>query len=598
MADVDIENSKSEQKTTQDQTKPELKDSLTLEALRIVKDAQQQHGLRHDDYHRYRQYCARRLRRVRKSLHFPQGNMRKVQPKKVTEDHLKDVKFLLIPLFEAERAWAYAVALKSESNTEPRKKYHKLSRLRKAVQHASLLNALCSAKVCDARSKLEAEAYESWMRASYEFELEKWQEAVTGFQKAQTIYNRLFDAITDDSKELYKIRCDEITPILRYCEYNIGDKSAMEELRKLRMTQGGALSSQLDELIEKTKAKQVATLSEVSWRGKIIPIKSETIRVHLLNVQELERSLSESENAEAKLSIYESLLKDLIDSAAALKEESKDDPTFRSIIRGQQIEGRVPQSVHLYSYIMYKRLNHNIDRYLLMINQAKQNLEVPSNSDQKKTKPHELARLYDTIVQNANDITTLPGLEEDLELKRECKVKIAVFKTYRCYYAARAYQNVSKWGETMALYDLVEVRGTKALEQLENTNSDNAFKSDILNLINEADAGKSVCRVSKVSDIHDLNKRTKKLSVKDLKIPLDERLDLFGEDRSLTGDQVNLTSLPPDFEPVACKPLFFDLALSLLKFPNLDDQIGEKKSAAAGGGIGGMIKSLWGWGKK
>lgn len=506
--------------------------------------------------------------------------------------------------------------MKSESNTEPRKKYHKLSRLRKAVQHATLLNILCSSNVCDARSKLEAQAYVSWMKANFEFELERWQEAVTGFQSAQTIYNRLFEAITDDSKELYKAKCDEITPILRYCEYNIGDKNAMEELRKLRMTQGGALSSQLDELIEKTKEKQVATLSEVSWRGisnffnnrflillsnlkgKIIPIKLETIRIHLLNVQELERSLSESENAETKLSIYESLLKDLIDSGAALKEENKDDHTFRNIIRGQQVESRVPQSVHLYSYIMYKRLNHNINRYLLMIEQAKQNLNVPSNSDQRKTKPHELARLYDTIVQNATDIISLPGLEEDLELKRECDVKISIFKTYRCLYAAKAYQNVSKWGEAMALYDLVQKRGTNALELLDNSSADKSYKSDILTLLKEADAGKSVCRVSKVSDIHDLSKRTKKLSLKDLKLPLDERLELFGEDKNLIGDQVNLTSLPPEFEPIACKPLFFDLALSQIKFPDLKDEIGETRAAAAGGGLGGMIKSLWGWGKK
>ena len=40
----------------------------------------------------HRQYCARRLRRIRKSLHFPQGYRNKVQPKKITEEILTDVR--------------------------------------------------------------------------------------------------------------------------------------------------------------------------------------------------------------------------------------------------------------------------------------------------------------------------------------------------------------------------------------------------------------------------------------------------------------------------------------------------------------------------
>lgn len=41
--------------------------SLTLKVHEIAKDAQNQNGLRHGDYHQYRQYCTRRLKRVRSS---------------------------------------------------------------------------------------------------------------------------------------------------------------------------------------------------------------------------------------------------------------------------------------------------------------------------------------------------------------------------------------------------------------------------------------------------------------------------------------------------------------------------------------------------
>lgn len=40
---------------------------LSLKVHEIARGAQNQHGLRHSDYHQYRQYCTRRLKRVRSS---------------------------------------------------------------------------------------------------------------------------------------------------------------------------------------------------------------------------------------------------------------------------------------------------------------------------------------------------------------------------------------------------------------------------------------------------------------------------------------------------------------------------------------------------
>jgi len=64
----------------------------------------------------------------------------------------------MLPLIDAERAWAYAMQLKSEANTEPRKRFHMISRLRKAVQHANTLDRLCNdSGLFDPRTKLEVE---------------------------------------------------------------------------------------------------------------------------------------------------------------------------------------------------------------------------------------------------------------------------------------------------------------------------------------------------------------------------------------------------------------------------------------------------------
>ena len=55
----------------------------------------------------------------------------------------------------------------------------------------------------------------------------------------------------------------------------------------MRMAAGGMggedlLTAKLDALISQTRQKQAATLSEVTFRGRTIPVKSEKVRVFLL----------------------------------------------------------------------------------------------------------------------------------------------------------------------------------------------------------------------------------------------------------------------------------------------------------------------------
>jgi signal recognition particle subunit SRP68 len=72
-----------------------------------------QHGLRHGDYQRYRGYCTRRVKRLRKSLNLPQGDKRNFKKREVKLSHIEsknsDQRFFHIPLMLAERTWAYAM---------------------------------------------------------------------------------------------------------------------------------------------------------------------------------------------------------------------------------------------------------------------------------------------------------------------------------------------------------------------------------------------------------------------------------------------------------------------------------------------------------
>merc|ERR550514_1093166 len=120
---------------------PPTHDPFPLPILQIVTTAQAQNGLRHNDHHRYRQYCYRRLQRIRKALKFHHGRGRyKSAP---LPEFYVDPKFLYIPLVAAERAWAFGMQIKSDnatsSHVSARSRAHAMRRFGKAVKQAAEL---------------------------------------------------------------------------------------------------------------------------------------------------------------------------------------------------------------------------------------------------------------------------------------------------------------------------------------------------------------------------------------------------------------------------------------------------------------------------
>ncbi len=140
--------------------------------------------------------------------------------------------------------------LKQEANTEPRKKFHMVSRLKKAVKYAAKLEALCESPKCHAVTKLEAQAYNAWLCGVFYFEVQKWSLAIENFTKSQTIYTKLAKAVqSEDAVAIYEGKAAELKPSIRFCAYNIGDASAAADLMKLRqegLITGGDLMADID----------------------------------------------------------------------------------------------------------------------------------------------------------------------------------------------------------------------------------------------------------------------------------------------------------------------------------------------------------------
>ncbi|KAJ3335140.1 signal recognition particle subunit srp68 [Gonapodya sp. JEL0774] len=121
---------------------------VAFDVLAITSEARNMYGLRHQDYQRYRHYCTRRIAHLRKLLQISQVT---ATTNKATRRFLRkplpsspdDARVLHVALFDAERAWAYAMEDREGVRENPKKRSHVLGKLKRAVEHANLVVELC-----------------------------------------------------------------------------------------------------------------------------------------------------------------------------------------------------------------------------------------------------------------------------------------------------------------------------------------------------------------------------------------------------------------------------------------------------------------------
>ncbi|CAK8697291.1 unnamed protein product [Clavelina lepadiformis] len=593
---------------------------FSVDILHVIKDAQAQHGLRHGDYQRYHGYCNRRLKRIRKVLKFKMGEKRKVIPKKVTENIFTDPRYILMLLMTSERAWSMAMYLKQEANSQPRKRHHMVEKMRKAVSCAMELNKLCedSEKV-DPRTKLEAQAYGAYMNGVLMFELKEWEAAMALFRKTQTIYRKLSETMSKEEQPVYLNMIEEIGPNIRYCAYTIGDQSAIDDLMQMHGTgrQDPLLAGKLDSLIAESRERKAASMSEIIWRGRKIRIKNNKVRLFLIGVKDFDKDLDAVEDAgrDSRIEMYDQVLTECKDALQCTKEDIKLDPHSKATEKADTVS----DLQFLHSYLSYIRLNKTIQRNRLLVDdlRAKSPLSLLTGSNpeemaagdtgRKVPKPTDFIRLYDGIIQNLGEVVGLPGVAGDADLQGEVDAQKIAFQAFRCFYIAQAYVDDKKWAEAMALYDRVLEHSKKTIKMLQDVT---CTEFDLLNTSSIEDLIETIAfnryRVHASAVLEGVQSQEKDESKVDTTVPLLERMNIYYEDPAVSSLSVNkpnskvpkLTSaFPPSFEPVPCKPLFFDLALNHVTFPSLDSKLAQKPGQQKAG-LSGLLSNIWGWGGK
>jgi signal recognition particle subunit SRP68 len=280
------------------------------------------HGIRHQDYTRYRHFCSKRTK---------------------SEYGL---------LFKIERAYFYSVQLLQESNDEYRKKQHSNKRLKKALSMAEELAEMVGEE--DINGLLETKGYASFLKSHYLMQTQDYKLALEAFQQTKLIYEKLvLIASSAHHKTLIEQQLDEIEPCIRFCAYQLRDDFNLQELLEMKndFVENDLIAGKIQQLV----SSSLKSKSEVvEWRDYEVLISSSilecmyTINNHQQHLESIEwKQLSadslDEENIDHLVKagqLFDKILGLYWNAYEIISKEYKDDMVLM-IHKGSNHEGQV-----------------------------------------------------------------------------------------------------------------------------------------------------------------------------------------------------------------------------------------------------------------
>ncbi|KAK2462109.1 hypothetical protein APHAL10511_006572 [Amanita phalloides] len=505
---------------------------VVFKALHLVNEQRNAHGLRYDDFNRYRKHCANRTHRLRSALRMTHGKGRefkKLSP--LTPDVIRDGHLQLL-LFESERAWAYAQELYRSSlqpqneNLSGTLRHSATGRFRRAVNWSTQLLSHC--QTLHASDRLSAEnliqvtVYTLILNGRFLRYRDEFEDALPLLSVARNLLDELAaSAATSHDQALATMFSDEIGPEIRHCAHELGRQKAyniddvvaeIAPLHKIRLVEG------YDSLVGQLRSESKASVQDASrkrlrgifWDGQPVPIRNPELVDVLLKVQEEEAKLNmrdqflpgesvadkkkrtKKENRTKKgVAAYDAILLVLSDAeevARKLKEAEQSAGTNANALPGSAMQnGR--QVLHVvHAYIVYQLLAKRIERDLLLVSAilASQPGSRPGMARGSKMpvakvlKPEQVdGRLYpavvkvlDTVLQSLNQMRVLSIVDDNPDLAAAVEARASFTRARRCLYLARCYTPVKRYPEALTLVQHANIHVRETINTLSLANRD------------------------------------------------------------------------------------------------------------------------------
>lgn len=578
----------------------ELASNLNLDILQIVKIGQSQHGLRHGDHTRYRQYCKRRLARMYKALKFSHGRG-KYQKRTLEPAMVADENYLLIPLINAERAWSYGMELKRDAGNDPRKRAHMIRRLKKATLHASELVQLCK-QVGSARTALEAEAYSSCIYGSFLQEQERdWDRALAKFMRARKAFEQLARVGGADQVDVCRERIEELEPSLRYCSYKRGSGGGdstldAEDLAALK-GESGADDEVLKGLIKEDggRASSETSLAATTWRGHDIPLRNKEVRscVATAAAQLSKVESPATMSSERVLAIYDKAFMAYNDARQHLRDEMT---TASSTSGSSDSTSRILEIKLADRALATILLERTIERnkFLVASAAAKLSGEVKLEKGEKMPRPEDLVHLYNTLLRNYEELAesgpevlrgadSAEGMEESIQV--ECALEQGLLQAQRAAALAAVHLSAGSHIEAAVLY-------ARAAEHAERVHGRASDSSSIVAAAEKVrlDARMARCKaladgtLTNLMQQKELRNGIEGVSLSpDANVEVQYLMDHLDQYKSSVlgkgASKVHIAPIPPRMTPVSVCPIVLDVAGDEIDYPSLEERAGVRKTS-------------------
>jgi len=589
-----------------------------VDILLTVRQSRMANGLRADQYDQYRQYCSRRLHRLRKSLRMTMSRGTKFQKPALPRSEQVNAhpEHLLIFLMSAERAWAYSMQLRQYavdgSDNRTRAYYTMRKKLISAVKSADILEKL-AIRDCDARTALESALYALWTRGNNEMESGEWVKAREDFLCSSALCQLLvrLESGTGESGErqsMLQERIDEMSAKLRLCLLslkrmkvetdNLESLSEKEIIQKLRpdLTQLLEVAINRRELVAEglargsKEAAQAAAAAGVMWKGEEIPVRNLHAREAFVALRQAifgvsgasakEEDVKEGDEG-SEMKQYESIVTALANATQALKTEEKALQKKASRNAHAAKTEHLRDNALLLEYVSWMRHTQAVKRYLAQIVISEKNMKefslsgmsATDASAKKPAKAEDIVRMYDNALQALNDAKALgspnsPAGQLQEQESKEYTARSISLRAERMYYVALGNMRRGKWSEAEAL------------------------AKEVANVCADAVAHQHDCATPDKEALERLDTLKQKLRLLHCVIRARAAAGVEAEDESSADDSMKavydapdtfsinphraVVALPPSVQPMPMRPFLLDVAGTRVDYPDLSSRKKKK----------------------
>ncbi|KAG8785976.1 hypothetical protein FRC15_000352 [Serendipita sp. 397] len=571
--------------------------ALEFRALSLVDKERSTYGLRYNDFERYRKHCANRVHRLRGTLKMTHGKgkdfkkLPPVDPENLTSTHLQ------LLLFETERVWAYAqelleIYVKSNETSDKRRA---MSRIRRAQSWGTRLLQQCTVLFESSKLQpsyfLEVVTYELLVKGRFQRIREEFDTGVESLSVARSMLDELAaNASTSHDQAIATVFIDEIAPEIRHCAHSLGHKRAYDIdsiVKEVAPRNRQKLVPQYEKIVAGMKEDRYKTakggkdtqqmLRNLEWEGEVVPLRNPELVDAFLKIEVASEKLEEKASVQTgkndastsqrhtksrrKVAAFDGILQALSDAETIARKLSE----AKRLAGSGGLEsssgggtGPVTRDIHfVHSFTTYQLLTRRTQRDLLLIealvsdNSGPEKASNAAAPEDPRVNPA-VVKIYDTILQNLNQMRTLTVVDESTDVAAATEARIAYIRAARCLYMAHTYVSLKRYAEAVSLTQTAQIRIREARFQLSLLSTQETAPENRYFPLGE-------------KEIAELENKITKEATK-------MKVDWFAHSGGATGENATFK-----------KPLFYDIAFNSIEDPleKIQKRAGRKVSKPA-----------------